>query len=163
MLTDCYLQHYSMDCYFRQYWRDTRLSFKGLKMNSNQLHINQLSLNVKMLGRIVPSQQDPKLIILYLICLEMAVFCQTTALRAFPQRRFGSQTRISTTAWTPTFTRSPGPTSCSEYPRMETSLTPCDWPSRPGARWCCPTSRWTGSPVLSSLVPVSRTQPPPGL
>ena len=44
------IQHYSMDCYFRQYWRDTRLSFKGLKMNSNQLHINQLSLNVKMLG-----------------------------------------------------------------------------------------------------------------
>ena len=44
------LQHYSMDCYFRQYWRDSRLSFKGLKMNSNQLHINQLSLNVKMLG-----------------------------------------------------------------------------------------------------------------
>ena len=44
------VQHYSMDCYFRQYWRDSRLSFKGLKMNSNQLHINQLSLNVKMLG-----------------------------------------------------------------------------------------------------------------
>ena len=78
MLTDCYLQHYSMDCYFRQYWRDTRLSFKGLKMNSNQLHINQLSLNVKMLGRNVRSQQDPKLIILYLIYLEMAVFYQTT-------------------------------------------------------------------------------------
>ena len=44
--------HYSMDCYFRQYWRDTRLSFKGLKMTSNQLHINQLSLNVKMLEKI---------------------------------------------------------------------------------------------------------------
>jgi len=44
--------HYSMDCYFRQYWRDSRLSFKGLKMNSNQLHINQLSLNVKMLEKI---------------------------------------------------------------------------------------------------------------
>ena len=47
---DLLVQHYSMDCYFRQYWRDSRLSFKGLKMNSNQLHINQLSLNVKMLG-----------------------------------------------------------------------------------------------------------------
>ena len=46
-----------MDCYFRQYWRDTRLSFKGLKMNSNQLHINQLSLNVKMLGTIALSLQ----------------------------------------------------------------------------------------------------------
>ena len=23
-----YLQYYSMDCYFRQYWRDTRLSFQ---------------------------------------------------------------------------------------------------------------------------------------
>lgn len=44
--------HYSMDCYFRQYWRDSRLSFKGLKMNSNQLLINQLSLNVKMLEKI---------------------------------------------------------------------------------------------------------------
>ena len=53
----CCLQHYSMDCYFRQYWRDTRLSFKGLKMNSNQLHINQLSLNVKMLGTIALSLQ----------------------------------------------------------------------------------------------------------
>ena len=41
-----------MDCYFRQYWRDSRLSFKGLKMNSNQLLINQLSLNVKMLGEL---------------------------------------------------------------------------------------------------------------
>ena len=53
------LQYYSMDCYFRQYWRDTRLSFQvlqsseknprwlsfqGLKMNSNQLHINQVRL-----------------------------------------------------------------------------------------------------------------------
>ena len=53
----CCLQHYSMDCYFRQYWRDTRLSFKGLKMNSNQLHINQLSLNVKMLGTIALNLQ----------------------------------------------------------------------------------------------------------
>ena len=41
-----------MDCYFRQYWRDSRLSFRGLKMNSNQLHIDQLSLNVKMLGSV---------------------------------------------------------------------------------------------------------------
>ena len=35
-------QYYSMDCYFRQYWRDQRLSFKGLKNNANNLVINQL-------------------------------------------------------------------------------------------------------------------------
>ncbi|KAF4530698.1 hypothetical protein B566_EDAN004937 [Ephemera danica] len=35
---------YSMDCYFRQYWRDQRLSFRG--------PINSLSLNIKMLERI---------------------------------------------------------------------------------------------------------------
>ena len=41
-----------MDCYFRQYWRDKRLSFKGLKNNANNLIINQLSLNVAMLEKI---------------------------------------------------------------------------------------------------------------
>ena len=41
-----------MDCYFRQYWRDKRLSFKGLKNNANNLVINQLSLNVAMLEKI---------------------------------------------------------------------------------------------------------------
>ena len=41
-----------MDCYFRQYWRDQRLSFKGLKNNANNLVINQLSLNVAMLEKI---------------------------------------------------------------------------------------------------------------
>ena len=45
-------QYYSMDCYFRQYWRDERLSFKGLKNNANNLVINQLSLNVEMLKKI---------------------------------------------------------------------------------------------------------------
>ncbi|CAG4940397.1 unnamed protein product [Colias eurytheme] len=35
---------YSMDCYFRQYWRDTRLSFFG--------PIRSLSLSIKMLERI---------------------------------------------------------------------------------------------------------------
>ncbi|KAL0839443.1 hypothetical protein ABMA28_016158 [Loxostege sticticalis] len=35
---------YSMDCYFRQYWRDTRLSFRG--------PIRSLSLSIKMLERI---------------------------------------------------------------------------------------------------------------
>ncbi|XP_055844914.1 gamma-aminobutyric acid receptor subunit alpha-2 [Episyrphus balteatus] len=35
---------YSMDCYFRQYWRDKRLSFKG--------PIKSLSLSIKMLERI---------------------------------------------------------------------------------------------------------------
>ncbi|XP_052120175.1 gamma-aminobutyric acid receptor alpha-like isoform X2 [Frankliniella occidentalis] len=35
---------YSMDCYFRQYWRDARLSFKG--------PIKSLSLSIKMLERI---------------------------------------------------------------------------------------------------------------
>lgn len=35
---------YSMDCYFRQYWRDKRLSFHG--------PINSLSLSIKMVERI---------------------------------------------------------------------------------------------------------------
>ncbi|KAL1116297.1 hypothetical protein AAG570_005792 [Ranatra chinensis] len=35
---------YSMDCYFRQYWRDSRLSFHGLNKS--------LSLSIKMLERI---------------------------------------------------------------------------------------------------------------
>uniref|UniRef100_T1H3V2 Neurotransmitter-gated ion-channel ligand-binding domain-containing protein n=1 Tax=Megaselia scalaris TaxID=36166 RepID=T1H3V2_MEGSC len=35
---------YSMDCYFRQYWRDKRLSFKG--------PIQSLSLSIKMLDKI---------------------------------------------------------------------------------------------------------------
>ncbi|KAJ1521630.1 hypothetical protein ONE63_003277 [Megalurothrips usitatus] len=35
---------YSMDCYFRQYWRDARLSFRG--------PIKSLSLSIKMLERI---------------------------------------------------------------------------------------------------------------
>lgn len=37
-------QEYSMDCYFRQYWRDRRLSFLG--------PIKSLSLSIKMLERI---------------------------------------------------------------------------------------------------------------
>lgn len=37
-------QEYSMDCYFRQYWRDQRLSFLG--------PIKSLSLSIKMLERI---------------------------------------------------------------------------------------------------------------
>ena len=41
-----------MDFYFRQYWRDKRLSFKGLKNNANNLVINQLSLKVAMLKKI---------------------------------------------------------------------------------------------------------------
>ena len=41
-----------MDCYFRQYWRDTRLSFTGLKSNTHSEKIDQLSLNVKMLEKI---------------------------------------------------------------------------------------------------------------
>lgn len=42
-----------MDCYFRQYWRDERLSFTGLrKNNAHQLQTDQLSLNVKMLEKI---------------------------------------------------------------------------------------------------------------
>ena len=31
-----------MDCYFRQYWRDNRLSFKGLKQTANNVIINQV-------------------------------------------------------------------------------------------------------------------------
>ena len=45
-------QVFSLDCYFRQYWRDSRLSFKGLKKNANNLVINQLSLDVAMLEKI---------------------------------------------------------------------------------------------------------------
>ena len=41
-----------MDCYFRQYWRDERLSFTGIKKNPHSKEINQLSLNVKMLEKI---------------------------------------------------------------------------------------------------------------
>ena len=49
------LQNYSMDCYFRQYWRDERLSFTGLrKNNAHQLQTDQLSLNVKMLEKMQP-------------------------------------------------------------------------------------------------------------
>ena len=66
-MSDKMFQAYSMDCYFRQYWRDERLSFKvsidnsekdvinltqGLKNNANNLVINQLSLNVAMLKKI---------------------------------------------------------------------------------------------------------------
>ena len=29
------VQYYSMDCYFRQYWRDKRLSFKVTKQQTN--------------------------------------------------------------------------------------------------------------------------------
>ena len=47
-----HIQNYSMDCYFRQYWRDERLGFTGLKKNHNKLSIDQLSLNVKMLEKI---------------------------------------------------------------------------------------------------------------
>lgn len=42
--TCCFLQDYSMDCYFRQSWRDSRLSFLG--------PIKSLSLSIKMLERI---------------------------------------------------------------------------------------------------------------
>ena len=41
-----------MDCYFRQYWRDDRLGFSGLKKDTHSLQINSLSLNVKMLEKI---------------------------------------------------------------------------------------------------------------
>ena len=79
------VQAYSMDCYFRQYWRDERLSFKacfsilaitsvdvssitfffqGLKNNANNLVINQLSLNVAMLKKIwKPGKGKTKIII----------------------------------------------------------------------------------------------------
>ena len=35
-----------MDCYFRQYWRDNRLSFKGLKQTANNVIINQVLKNM---------------------------------------------------------------------------------------------------------------------
>ena len=40
-----HFQFYSMDCYFRQYWRDNRLSFKGLKQTANNVIINQVVEN----------------------------------------------------------------------------------------------------------------------
>ncbi|CAL1549135.1 unnamed protein product [Lymnaea stagnalis] len=40
-------QVYSLDCYFRQVWTDTRLSF-----NATSERVNNVSLNVKMLERI---------------------------------------------------------------------------------------------------------------
>ena len=48
-----------MDCYFRQYWRDERLSFTGLKKNAHSLSIDSLSLNVKMLEKIWNYHFDP--------------------------------------------------------------------------------------------------------
>ena len=121
------IQHYSMDCYFRQYWRDTRLSFKGLKMNSNQLHINQLSLNVKMLGTSDHSRSHKIWTPRHSISgpyLEIAAFCQMTSLRTLAQKRSGSLTLTSTTGWTPTSTPSPDLTSSSGSQRTETSPTP---------------------------------------
>ena len=37
------LQYYSMDCYFRQYWRDTRLSFQVLQSSGKKIHGDFLS------------------------------------------------------------------------------------------------------------------------
>ena len=112
-----------MDCYFRQYWRDTRLSFKGLKMNSNQLHINQLSLNVKMLGTTALNLKPAEFFIFTLIYLGMTVLYQTW-LRAILEKKSGSPTPIFTMVWTPICTPSQGQTNCSGYLRMETSPTP---------------------------------------
>ena len=64
-------QWYSMDCYFRQYWRDKRLSFKGLKNNANNLVINQLSLNVAILEKIWKSGKMYEKILLKMMMLEM--------------------------------------------------------------------------------------------
>ena len=102
-----YFQYYSMDCYFRQYWRDQRLSFKGLKNNANNLVINQLR-------RVSKVSWSPK----YLMTHEPSVWTWRC------WRRSGSRTRISTTGWTPTSTPSPDPTSCSEYQKTGTSPTP---------------------------------------
>ena len=102
-----------MDCYFRQYWRDQRLSFKGLKNNANNLVINQLRRVSKVLW-------GPK----YLMTHEPSVWTWRC------WRRSGSRTHISTTGWTPTSTPSPDPTSCSEYQKTGTSPTPS------GQRYC---------------------------
>jgi len=47
-------QYYSMDCYFRQYWRDERLSFTGLSQHNarSDRAVSHLSLNIKMLEKI---------------------------------------------------------------------------------------------------------------
>ena len=58
MSTSSMLQYYSMDCYFRQYWRDTRLSFQGLSSASRDLHINQVS----NLDQNQDWEQEPKLL-----------------------------------------------------------------------------------------------------
>ena len=80
-----------MDCYFRQYWRDERLSFKGLKNNANNLVINQLSLNVAMLKKI---WKPGKLYVIVSV-----------------KFRNLFQTHISTMAWIPTYMLSPDLTS----------------------------------------------------
>ena len=104
-LTIALCQYYSMDCYFRQYWRDTRLSFKGLKNNANNLVINQLSLNVAMLEKIwKPGGRYPP-IVMKLMMLKIL------------------QTLTSIMVWTRTCTQSPDQTNCSESLRMETSPT----------------------------------------
>ena len=46
------LQNYSMDCYFRQYWKDERLKFPPLDLSAHTSQIDQLSLNVAMLEMI---------------------------------------------------------------------------------------------------------------
>ena len=94
-----------MDCYFRQYWRDKRLSFKGLKNNANNLVINQLSLNVAMLEKIWKPGKRYLSIVMKLMMLKIL------------------QTLTSTMVWTRTCTQSPDQTNCSESQRMETSPT----------------------------------------
>jgi hypothetical protein len=94
-----------MDCYFRQYWRDKRLSFKGLKNNANNLIINQLSLNVAMLEKIWKPGNISERIVMKMMMLKML------------------QILTSIMVLTRTCIKSPDQTNCSESLRMETSHT----------------------------------------
>ena len=139
-----------MDCYFRQYWRDTRLSFKGLKNNANNLVINQLSLNVAMLEKIWKPGMRYLRIMMKIMMMQILT---------------------SIMVLTPTSMQSPGLTNCWGYLRMETSHTLSGYLSlysslslqyyhpgslwRQSARWFWKISPWTSRPVLSYLDHVS--------
>ena len=157
-----------MDCYFRQYWRDTRLSFKGLKMNSNQLHINQLSLNVKMLGTIALNLQLNFSFSLWYIW----------KLRYFIKPDWEQLLRKNLEAWHLLSQRS-GLLPAHHHQAEQTvqdlwewrhhllhevsKAGDCgvwrwlfaDWQLKPGVRWCCRIFQWTGSRVPWYLALVS--------
>ena len=96
-----------MDCYFRQYWRDNRLSFKGLKQTANNVIINQVLKNMndsrhKMIWK----------------CNSPSVSQRFQLLKLSPK-------------WWKTRTMTKSGHNCS-YPKVEPKLFPIPWlPSPP--------------------------------